>query len=326
MTNPTIVSSENGRKGAEAAMISLRDGGSALEAVEIACRITEDDPEEHSVGYSGLPNLIGEVELDASIMDGQTLHSGAVAGVRGYGNPITLARMVMEELPHVLLVGRGAEAFAQEMGQVRANQLTTTALDRWRERYDIQGINPNAIENLRQIAWELTGPMVLFDRKTSESEPVETIEKDDTLGTVNFLAIDQQGNMASGVSTSGIGWKYPGRVGDSPIIGAGNYCDNRYGAAACTGAGELAIRVSTARSLVLYLKMGMSLAEAGQEALQDLQILADPLWEKRWYMNIVTLTPDGQHAGFTTREAAGYLYYTSEMDEPMLAARTVLGQ
>jgi beta-aspartyl-peptidase (threonine type) len=127
--------------------------------------------------------------------------------------------------------------------------------------------------------------------------------------------------MASAVSTSGLAWKYPGRVGDSPIIGAGNYCDNRYGAVGCTGMGELAIRVSTARSIILYMKMGMSLEQAGLESLRDLSGLnAGP----GQYMNIVTLAPDGSHLGFTTVPGKKYLYVTADMDEPALADRLML--
>lgn len=316
---PTVVASENGRYGALAAMAHLTQGGSALEAVEIACRVVEDDPEEHSVGYSGLPNIVGEVELDASIMDGRTLRTGAVAALRGYGNPITLARRVMEELPHVLLVGRGAERFAAEIGHPPANQVTEAALHRWRERFTEYGMTPGASPELRKVAMGMTRPVNLRDK-------LEKAEKVDTLGTVNFLALDQAGNLASAVSTSGLAWKYPSRVGDSPIIGAGNYCDNRYGAAACTGMGELAIRVSTARSLVLYLKMGMSLQAAGQEALRDLANLQDDgnATTGNRYMNIVALRPDGEHSGFTTVPGRRYLYLTANMAEPALADRTML--
>ena len=316
---PTVVASENGRYGALAAMEHLKKGGSALAAVEIACRVVEDDPEEHSVGYSGLPNILGEVELDASIMDGRTLRTGAVAAVRGYGNPITLARRVMEELPHVLLVGRGAERFAAEIGHPPANQVTEAALHRWRERFTEYGLTPGASPELRKVAMGMTRPVNLRDKLEKE-------EKVDTLGTVNFLALDQAGNLASAVSTSGLAWKYPSRVGDSPIIGAGNYCDNRYGAAACTGMGELAIRVSTARSLVLYLKMGMALPAAGQEALRDLANLQDDgnATTGNRYMNIVALRPDGEHSGFTTVPGRRYLYFTASMAEPALADRTML--
>ncbi len=313
-STPIIVSSENGRFGAMAAMELLTKGGSALEAVEIACRVVEDDPEDHSVGYSGLPNALGEVELDASIMDGITLRAGAVAALRGYGNPISLARKVMEETPHVLLAGRGAERLAAELACVPANQVTGEALTRWRARFVEHGIEPGQSNKLREVATILTGPVNLQDRLKRQ-------EKIDTLGTVNFLALDQQGNIASAVSTSGIAWKYPSRVGDSPIIGAGNYCDNRYGAAACTGMGELAIRASTARSLVLYMKMGMTVQEAGLETLRDLQYMGSGPGQ---YMNIVALNPQGVHCGFTTVPGRSYLYFSADMGEPQLAPRTML--
>jgi len=320
---PVMVASENGRKGLLAAMDALRRGGSALDAVELACRITEDDPDDHSVGYGGIPNVRGEVELDASIMDGRTLHSGAVAALRGYGNPITLARRVMDELPHVLLAGRGAEQFAADTGQQPAEQRTAAGLARWHERFAEYEIEPDAIGDLRAAAHLLTRPLNLQDKPVAAlaARARQPNGKDDTLGTVNFIALDQHGDMASAVSTSGIGWKYPSRVGDSPIIGAGNYCDNRYGAATCTGMGELAIRVSTTRSLVLYLKMGMSLSEAGQEALRDLLDLEQVPGR---YMNIVALTPQGEYAGFSTVPDKTYLYMTDVMSAPELATRTTL--
>lgn len=319
---PVVVASENGRGGATAAMALLREGGTALDAVEAACRVTEDDPGDHSVGYGGLPNLLGEVELDASIMDGRTLRSGAVAGVHGYSNPITLARKVMEELPHVLLVGRGAERFAAEMGMVPAEQRTEEALRRWRERFEERGLVAGSSDNLRHLAHELTRPVLLQDRPVDPAAVAQAVaeKRDDTQGTVNYLALDQHGNLASAVSTSGIAWKYPGRVGDSPIIGAGNYCDNRYGAAACTGMGELAIRVSTARSIVLYLKAWMSLRDAGFEALRDIAYLQHAPYQ---YMNFVTLTPQGEHGAFTTVAGRKYIYMSAAMDEPELAARTL---
>ncbi len=311
---PVIISSENGRGGMLAAMHLLREGGSALDAVEIACRYVEDDPTDHSVGYGGLPNVLGDVELDASIMDGRTLSAGAVAAVMGYGRAIRLARQVMEQTPHVLLAARGAERLAAELGESPQDQRTDEALARWRERFTERSVDLDEQVPLRAIAAQLTQPLNLQDKLYKAGRV-------DTLGTVNFIARDQQGNLASAVSTSGIGWKYPGRVGDSPLIGAGNYCDNRYGAAGCTGMGELAIRVSTARSLVLYLKMGMSLLDAGLEALRDLQVLDARTGQ---YMNIVAMTPDGAHAGFTTVAGKQYLYMTGAMNAPQLAERTLL--
>jgi beta-aspartyl-peptidase (threonine type) len=297
-----------------AAMALLRKGGSALDAVELACRIVEDDPDDHSVGCGGLPNALGEVELDASIMDGATLRAGAVAAVMGYGRAITLARRVMEETPHVLVVARGAERLAAELGETPQDQRTEEALRRWRERFTERELTPGASGDLRHVARALTRPINLQDK-------IYKAARVDTLGTVNFLARDRTGNLASAVSTSGLGWKYPGRVGDSPLIGAGNYCDNRYGAVGCTGMGELAIRVSTSRSLVLYLKLGMALVEAGREALRDLLAL-DAV--EGQYMNIVALTPAGEVAGFTTVPGKQYLYQRAEMDEPQVADRLMV--
>ena len=310
---PVIISSENGRGGMLAAMRVLAAGGCALDAVEIACRYVEDDPADHSVGYGGLPNVLGDVELDASIMDGRTLRAGAVAAVMGYGRAIHLARQVMEQTPHVLLAARGAERLAADLGEPPQDQRTGEALARWRERFAERGADLTA-SPLHAVAAHLTRPLNLQDT-------IYKAARVDTLGTVNFIALDQAGDLASAVSTSGIGWKYPGRVGDSPLIGAGNYCDNRYGAAACTGMGELAIRAGTARSLVLYRKMGMSLIDAGLETLRDLQVLDARAGQ---YMNIVAMAPDGSHAGFTTVPGKQYLYMTAAMAEPVLAERTAL--
>lgn len=330
--HPIIVASENGRQAAELAMEHLRQGGSALDAIELACRHVEDDLNEHSVGKSGLPNVLGQVQLDASIMDGRTLRTGAVAGVQGYGHVTTLARQVMEELPHVLLVGSGAERFAQEMGHTPDEQLTPEAQRRWRARFAEAGLSLDEANlrtqpaQLRRLTSQLTRPLnltqALQDASADQKERPHDEGSDGLVtGTVNFLARDQAGNLASAVSTSGLGWKYPGRVGDSPIVGAGNYCDNRYGAVACTGMGELAIRVSTARSLILYLKMGMTLVEAGMEALRDLHYLQRG---PEQYMNMVALTPQGEHAGFSDVPGRLYTFITGEMQQAALRERLVL--
>ncbi len=321
-TTPVIVMSENGRHGAMAAMQILRDGGTALDAVEAACRYVEDDLNDRTVGRGGTPNVLGQVELDASIMDGRTLQAGAVAALRGYGKAITLARQVMTELPHVLVVGEGAARFAAEMGHAPEDQLTPETHARWQARFAEAGIELNEqdlrgnIDRLRYVTGQLTRPMNLSANLAGQVEKSKLVT-----GTVNFLARDMHGDLASAVSTSGLGWKYPGRVGDSPLIGAGNYCDNRYGAAACTGMGELAIRVSTARSLVLYMKMGMSLREAGLETLHDLRALGK---REEQYMNIVALTPTGDVAGFSDVPGRLYAHMTGEMAEPVLVERITL--
>ncbi|MBC8262946.1 MAG: N(4)-(beta-N-acetylglucosaminyl)-L-asparaginase [Anaerolineales bacterium] len=294
-----IVASSNGKVGIAAAMEVLRNGGSAVDAVEAGTRLVESNPQDDTVGIGGIPNLLGQVELDASIMDGRTLAAGAVAALQGYEHPISIARKVMEELPHVLLAGSGAERFAAEMGFQRRELLTEKARETWEKRLH-KAIPEAVLANLEEES-----ALHQWVKRVRESRRAG--------GTVNFLAQDANGNICAGVSTSGQGWKYPGRVGDSPLIGAGNYADNRYGAAACTGLGEMAILAGTAHSVVLYLKMGLSLEKAGGQAMEDLQDLAAPY---QGPMNIVALDKEGRHAGFTNRKERTYVYMTGEMDEP----------
>ena len=239
-----IIASSNGAIGMDQAIRALKKGASALDAVEIGIRLVEANPKEHSVGYNGYPNILGHLELDASIMDGRTLDSGAVALLRGYPYAISVARQVMErELPHVLLAGEGAKRFARE---IKAEQwdamLTAEIVDVWREGLKAVGTT-QWVDRQSDIIPEITDETPLLDLVTLATDP-ERVE-----GTVNFIAIDGNGDIASGVSTSGWAWKYPGRIGDSPIIGAGNFADNRYGACACTGMGEMAIRAWTRRAV-----------------------------------------------------------------------------
>jgi beta-aspartyl-peptidase (threonine type) len=246
----------------------------------------ELNAEDDSVGLGGLPNVLGQVQLDASIMDGRTLASGAVGALEGYRHPISVAREVMEHSPHVLLVGRGAARFAAEVGAEPGELLTEEARRKWREM-------------LRRVIPEEEIPKLSRKRNLL---PIVKQTMELVHGTVNFLARDWKGDIASAVSTSGWPWKYPGRLGDSPIIGAGNYCDNRYGAAACTGYGELAIRCSTARSVVLYMKMGMSVEEACREAMRDLQPL---LKVHGGGMNIVAMDREGSFCGINSALQGG---------------------
>jgi len=301
-----IIASSNGAIGMDQAIRALKNGGSALDAVEIGIRLVEASPKEHSVGYNGYPNILGELELDASIMDGRTLDSGAVALLRGYPYAISVARQVMErELPHVLLAGEGAERFARE---IKAEQwdamLTAEIVDVWREGLKAVGTT-QWVARQSDIIPEITYETPLLDLVTLATDP-ERVE-----GTVNFIAIDGNGDIASGVSTSGWAWKYPGRIGDSPIIGAGNFADNRYGACACTGMGEMAIRAGTARSLVLYLKTGMPLREAARQAMMDLRGLGG---EFIGGMNLIALDRNGEHVGISSRAGAGYIYQTADMN------------
>lgn len=257
---PFIIGTRNAGNMLHIGVEILREGGSALDAVEATVNAVEDNPLDSSVGYGGFPNLLGYVELDASIMDGKTLRAGAVAAVKHFKNPISIARKVMEETPHLLLVGEGAELFAASMGFERCELLT----DRSRERYE------DVIKEIKQ--GDEGSPMSL--RYPGRAEWYEKLSKMHH-GTVNVIAIDSKGDICTGVSTSGLGLKLPGRVGDSPIIGAGNYADNRFGGAACTGRGELTIRLSSARSIIAYMSTSMSVAEACLQAIRDVNALED---------------------------------------------------
>jgi isoaspartyl peptidase/L-asparaginase-like protein (Ntn-hydrolase superfamily) len=290
-----MIASERGEVGLAAGVAVLRDGGRAMDAVEAAIRVVEANEADHYVGVGGLPNLIGEVELDASIMDGATRRAGAVAAVTGFPHPITIARAVLEQLPqHVLLVGRGAERFADETGIKRGETLTGEAVKLWRDGLGGEALTPAGDG---AGAGEVAYRQDMLRRLQAMTPPPGL------WGTVNVLALDAAGNLCVGVSTSGYPWKYPGRVGDSALIGSGNYCDNRVGGAACTGRGELAIRGNTARSVLLALAGGEDPAVACATALRDTLELPD---EYRSGLQALCLTPDGRHGGASTRKAATY--------------------
>jgi isoaspartyl peptidase/L-asparaginase-like protein (Ntn-hydrolase superfamily) len=295
-----MIASERGEVGLLAGMDLLKAGGSAMDAVEAAVRLVEANETDHYVGVGGLPNLLGVVELDASIMEGATRRAGAVAAVTGFPHPISIARAVCDRLPqHLLLVGAGAEQFADEVGIKRGETLTVEAMQMWRE-----GLEPSGMERARERFGE---GEVEFRRQALE-RITAMVPPEGPWGTVNVLALDAAGDLAVAVSTSGYPWKYPGRVGDSPLIGAGNYCDNRYGAAACTGRGELAIRASTARCLVLALEQGLDPVQACLGAVAEVERLPDDF---RSPMQVLCLTPDGRHAGASTRAGATYSVITA---------------
>jgi beta-aspartyl-peptidase (threonine type) len=240
-------------------------------------------------------------------MDGASRRAGAVAAVTGFPHPISIARAVAERLPqHVLLVGAGAERFADEAGIERGETLTDEARQMWRN-----GLAPAALDEIERVrgAGETAYRREALKRIAAMSPP------DGPWGTVNVLALDAAGNLAVGVSTSGYPWKYPGRVGDSAIIGAGNYCDNQVGGAACTGRGELAIRATTARSVLLALaESGGDPAQACATALAETLDLPDDF---RSGLQALCLTPDGRHGGASTRGDATYSVMTVE-DESFL--------
>ncbi len=271
----------------------LRAGAAALDVAEHIARAVEDDPDEHSVGYGGHPNILGAVELDASIIDGATRRAGAVAALTGFAHPVTVARAVMERLPHLLLVGEGAAHFAHEIGAEQRDMLSPEARGRWLAR-------------LRELGTDAppahpAGVIDLVRRALSQADGHDTM---------NVIVRDAAGNLASAVTTSGVPWKHPGRVGDSPVIGAGNYADNRHGAATCLGWGELAIRTGAARAAVALLEAGHSLDHAGARVTRDLQSLCTGDQSVRLLMMDARGTP----IGFATQ--AGFSYKVQRATDP----------
>ena len=314
MTSPVIIGSERSEIGLPLGMRVLRDGGSALDAVEAALRACEDNLADHYVGTAGLPNARGVVELDASLMIGSSRAFGAVAGLQGYPNPVSVARAVIERLPqHCLLVGDGAATFAAECGFQTAELLTEESRRLFTEALQLE----DSVEGERTAAQEgdrayRTAALDLVKRFAPHDGP---------WGTINVIALDQSGEMVVGVSTSGYPWKYPGRVGDSALPGAGNWCDLRAGGAACTGRGELSLRAGTARSVVDALGRGQDVEQACREALADAATLPDAF---RAELRVLAMTPDGRHGGAAGVPGATYAVMTTESDEPEIHDRSVL--
>ena len=253
-----LITNSEGTPGVGETARRLAQGEAALDAMEAGIRLVESDELIRTVGRGGWANLLGEVELDAAVMDGATLRTGAVGALKGYLHPVSVARAVMEKLPHEMLVGEGAARFAREIGAEQAELLVPRAKAAWRKWFDKE------VRKEDQARWPDV-PLSDYCRHAIDPE----IGRDTTV----YLAIDKTGNVASATSTSGWGWKYPGRLGDTPIIGAGSYADARYGACACTGTGEMAVRCGTARSVVLYMKGGMSVDAAVREAVNDMRAL-----------------------------------------------------
>jgi beta-aspartyl-peptidase (threonine type) len=267
MVKPFIIGTRNAKEMIYLGAKILREGGSAMDAVEAAVNAVEDNPLDGGVGVGGTPNLLGVTQLDASIMDGKTRRSGAVAGLENVAHAISVARKVLELTPHDLLVGSGAEMFARAIGFEKSDLSTerTRKIAAAMRAGSPEGILDDEREKARFLRMWLD---------EGRGEWREKISKADW-GTVNIMAMDANRDMCVGVSTSGLGYKLPGRVGDSPYIGAGNYCDNRYGSAACTGKGELAIRLSSARMIVSYLEGGLTLRGAVRKTLKEVHSLHD---------------------------------------------------
>ena len=233
LAGPLVISTWNQPKANAAAQAALDKGGSALDAVEAGVKIPEADPKDQSVGYGGRPDRDGHVTLDACIMD-EKGNAGSVTFLENIMHPISVARAVMEKSPHVMLSGEGALAFALANGFKKENLLTKKSEAEWRE-------------------W----------LKTAKYKPIANIERHDTIG---MLAIDAKGNISGACTTSGLAYKMRGRVGDSPVIGAGLFVDNEIGGACATGLGELVLRTCGSFLVVELMRQGRTPQQACEEA------------------------------------------------------------
>ncbi len=318
-TPPISVASGNGVAAVSKAVEMMRGGGDTLDAVIAGVNIVELDPKDNSVGYGGLPNERGDVELDASVMHGPTRRAGAVASLRGVREPSKVAKVVLERTDHILIVGQGAREFATAHGFEDVNLLTEEsriAWLRWKEGLsdsDKWGPSPyvpapaspagqKKISAARQRpSFQLAERYAAGDtgRRDELLTWADEVSLKPPTGTINCLALDSASDISGVTTTSGLAWKIPGRVGDSPLVGCGLYVDNDTGAAGSTGRGEEVIYINGARSVVEYMRRSMSPEQACLEALKliaarygnDLEKLRDI------DVNFYALNKRGEYAG-----------------------------
>ena len=276
VNKPIVLSTWNfGLQANEAAWEVLKNKGRALDAVEAGVKIPEGDPNERSVGYGGRPDRDGRVTLDACIMD-EFSNIGSVACLEHIKHPISVARMVMEKTPHVMLVGEGALQFAIAQGFKKENLLVEASEKEW-------------------AAW----------LKTSEYLPKANIENHDTIG---MIALDAQGNLSGACTTSGMAFKMHGRVGDSPIIGAGLYVDNEIGAATATGHGEEVIRITGCHLVVELMRQGKSPQKACEEAVMRIVKLTQNRGKnlKDIQVGFIALNKKGEYGSYCVQGGFNY--------------------
>lgn len=258
----------------------LSGGGRALDAVEAGARVTEGDPNVSSVGYGGLPDRDGKVTLDSCIMD-EHGNCGSVAFLEHIKHPVSVARMVMEKTPHVMLVGEGALQFALANGMKKEKLLTKSSEKAWKE-------------------W----------LKTASYKPVVNIENHDTIG---IIALDKQGNLSGACTTSGLAYKMHGRVGDSPIIGAGLYVDNEVGAATATGVGEEVIRIVGCHLVVELMRQGHTPDEACKAAVQRI-LKKNPSRAKDVQVGFLALNKQGVYGSYCLQPGFSYALRTPDTE------------
>jgi L-asparaginase len=282
----------------------LREGAISLDAMVAGISKVESEVQVRSVGYGGWPNMLGNMELDAAVMDGNTRDVGTVGAVPNTLPVARLAHEVMKRLPHVMLTGDGARRFASEIGFSEDDVLFQDSKRVWWERLEKE-LSPEELAKFPNI------PLAPLSRAITDPERVRD--------TTVFLSADPTRGIHAATSTSGWAWKYPGRLGDSPIPGAGFYADSRYGAAACTHTGEMTMRCSTARTVVLALKFGYSLSDAVKLAVEELNELSSGFLAG---VVIHAVDAKGNHevVNFRCEGEIRYWLWEDSMPEPELRA------
>lgn len=284
---PIAMGSSNGLRGVKLAYDRIVAGTDTLDAIIAGVNITELDPDDQSVGLGGLPNADGVVQLDASCMHGPTRRAGAVGCLEDIATPSLVAKAVMDYTDHVMLVGEGARKFALAMGFKAQNLLTDRSRQdwlRWKAR-----LNPTD-------AWLDHDDDVAIKHHT---------------GTINMNAVNAAGDISSVTTTSGMAWKVPGRVGDSPIVGAGQYCDNGVGAAGSTGRGEANIKACGAFLAVEFMRQGLAPEQAALKTLERIVAmtearLLDARGRPRFDIQFYVVAKDGRYAGATLFQGAEF--------------------
>lgn len=305
---PVAVASGNGLEAVETAVRSVTQGGDTLDAVVEGVNIVERDPGDASVGFGGLPNLDGVVQLDSSVMHGPSRGAGAVACIEGIKTPSSVARDVMRYTDHVLLVGEGAQRFALSMGYQLEDLLTERSRRRWIEWRATMSDRDD------YLTLEETGHAVPGSSR-QEDYGLGLLDSHDGVrpqGTINCNVINSEGDLSGVTTTSGLAWKVPGRVGDSPIVGAGLYVDNDVGACGSTGRGEAVIKTCGSHSVVELMRSGMSPTDACLEALRRIVTftveprLRNADGRPSFGVNYYAINKNGDHGGASIYSGGRY--------------------
>jgi N4-(beta-N-acetylglucosaminyl)-L-asparaginase len=295
-TRPLIISAHNGLKHLDDGMQVLRNGGDTLDAVLAVVTKVEDDPNDHSVGFGGLPNEEGVVQLDACVIHGPTARCGAVGAIEKIKNPSLVAKAVMEKTNHTFIVGAGATKLAEDLGFQPMNLLTDDSRLAWLA-WKAQS-SKDWRPGLDSPEWNKTLAALLDTPEKNELRAwIESVVAHPPTGTINCLAVNEKGDISGTTTTSGLAWKIPGRVGDSPIIGAGCFVDNEVGGAGSTGRGEEDIKICGGHTIVELMRKGMSPTDACLEAMRRVvhNYSFDKSRLKMFDLQFYALNKNGEH-------------------------------